>query len=195
MPTTPHISNIPDAQRRIWLKELRQLMEADASFAGHCELVNNAHLFSRGYPVRPNQNRSINEWSDEGSHLAVFRTEDTGKFSIVAFQVIDWRRNQNVSFCDEVVIEIDLFAYVTRVNEEPYVIHVIDPKNDTPVRYQHIFTFRGTHVFDATDIQVSDLLERFPGQIENILDQIAFIADVILTGLDSEQVKPGTNKM
>lgn len=179
MPNNPPFVDIRDTQQHRWIEDLRRIMANDPILQDFIPLLDNAWVFSTNHPISPNIHRRVKSWKDGRSHLVVFRAENTGKFTILSFEVLDWRRNIHSAFLDEVVIEIDLFSYVTEVSGDPYCIHVISHANNGPVRYQNVIGFRGSCVFDATDIQVFDLLERFPGQVENILDQIAFIGEVI----------------
>lgn len=190
MPIKPPLEFfIPDEQRREWMDELRSAMTFDRTLSSYTDLVANGHFFSASHPVHPGKNRDIRNWADNNQHLAVFVSEDATKFTVVCFKVLDWRRNVHSAFCNEIYVEIELYAHVTQVSDAPYVIHVIDPTKDAPVCYQHIFMFHGPRIFDATDLQVGDLLERFPGHVENILDQIGFVADVVLSESPNHQVK------
>lgn len=176
--------DLHDAQWKLWIEELRGLMLADPVLINFEPMLEDAHLFTISRPVHPIQNRSISAWKDGQRHLAIQHWEDTGKFSIISFQVLDWRRNCFSAFSDEVIIDIDLYAETTRVGSDPYVTHVIDPTQDDPIRYNHLFIFKGRATIDTVDLQLGDLLKRFPSFVEAISNRISFLGEVLLAGMN-----------
>lgn len=181
MPDQPPIFYVRDDRQSKWIEELRDLILADPCLAAHEPLLDGMYLYSLSSLPPFGRTGALRDWVDGQRHMAGLVDEATGKFSIVSFQVLDWRRNAYSAFFDEVVVEIDLYAQVSHLDGEPFSIHVISPTKDEPVRYQSVFVFRGNRTLDASNIQIGDLTERFPRQVENILEKTAFIADVILS--------------
>ena len=186
--TPPHLFKRDERQQE-WIEELGQIMVADPVLAGFVDRLEQSLIYSNAQPAPGPRNRRIRDWHDDNPHLLVFRSDVSGKYTLVGFQVLDWRCNGHSAFLDEAIIEVDLFAYAFVMEGSNHVVHVVTPEGSGPLRYSHVFAVRGGCYFDAANVSIADVLDRFPGQVEIVLDQIAFVADVLLGEEPVEEVR------
>lgn len=181
MPNDPPIIDLDLEKRHRAYDALWPIMASDPILQDYQNLLDAEYIFSRTYRRVSGALRPIHDWVDGRKHLAVFHVEATGKFAILCFEVVEAEISQVSVGIENVVIELSLYSHVTRVDAEPYVIHVVSPKDGQPIRYRHhIGRVAARAFFETADICVSDLVDRFPGQVENILAKVLFIAGVIL---------------
>jgi hypothetical protein len=185
MPNDPPIIDLAREKRRRACELLRPIMASDPVLQDYHDLLDAEYIFSATYRGAVGPTKPTRDWVDGQKHLAVFQVEATGKFAILCFQVLSAVISQASVGIEDVVIEFSLYSHITHVDAQPYVIHVMTPRDGPPIRCRlHVGRLGARALFETSDISVSDLVDRFSGQVENILGKIAFIAEIIM-GLEN----------
>lgn len=181
MSNDPPIIDLDLEKRRCVHDTLSRIMASDPLLRQYQNLLSAEYIFSPTYRRVLGLLPPTRDWVDGQKHLAVFHVEATGKFAILCFEVVEAQISSVSVGVENVVIELSLYSHVTRVEAEPCVIHVVSPEDGQPIRYRHhIGRVAAQAFFETADICISDLVDRFPGQVENILAKVLFIAGVIL---------------
>ncbi len=181
MPNRTPLINLTQEQRRRWLSDLRDILAAERSLVEYLPLLNGAVIFSERQTVHSPRNRQAKNWRDGKRHMIAYRNDAKAKFTVICFRVLDWRHSAFSALFDEAVIQIDLFCQASHLNEAPFVIPVIENQYSGSLRYCHALACSKSNIFDSINISIADLLDRFPGYAETILDQVVFIAEVIFS--------------
>lgn len=179
MPTHPPQSNFHRLPRKDWLEELQKIMNSDPCLRMHIHRLEHALFFSDSHPVPDSGHNRVMDWHDDTRHLLVYRAEATGKFTIIGFEVLNWRWSFVAGFQAEAIIEIDLLAHASIIEDQPVVILVISVGITGSIRVVQIFGPSHHTGSEASVVAIGDLQNRFAGNVENILDQIAFVAEVL----------------
>jgi hypothetical protein len=185
MTNQPPLIDLALAKRRRAGELLRPIMASDPVLQDYHDLLDVEYIFSATYRGAAGPTKPTRDWVDGQKHLAVFQVEATGKFAILCFEVLSADISQASVGIEDVVIEFSLYSHITHVDAQPYVIHVVSPGDGQPIRCRlHVGRLGARALYETSDISVSDLVDRFSGQVENILGKIAFIAEIIM-GLES----------
>jgi hypothetical protein len=181
MSNDPPIIYFDLEKRRRVHDTLCQIMASDSLLRQYQNLLDPEYIFSPSYGRDSGAVKPIRDWVNGQKHLVVFHTEATGKIAILCFEVVASEISSLSVGIENVLIELSLYSHVTHVEAEPYVIHVVSPEDGQPIRYRHHIGRVDTRAFfETADICISDLVDRFPGQVENILAKVLIIAGVIL---------------
>jgi hypothetical protein len=181
MSNDPPIIDLELEKRSRVYDALRPILASDPILQDYQNLLDAEYIISPTRRRAAGAWRTTRAWVDGQKHLAVFHVEATGKFAVICFEVLSAGISQASVGIEDVVIEFSLYSHITHVEAQPYVIHVMTPKDGQPIRCRlHIGRLGARALFETSDISVSDLVDRFSGQVENILGKIAFIAEMII---------------
>jgi hypothetical protein len=181
MSNDPPIIDLALEKRSRTYDALLPIMASDPILQDYQNLLDAEYIFSPTHRQVAGAWKPTRAWVDGQKHLAVFHVEATGKFAVMCFEVLSVGISQASVGIEDVVIEFSLYSHITHVEAHPYVIHVMTPNDGLPIRCRlHIGRLGARALFETSDISVSDLVDRFTGQVENILGKIAFIAEIIM---------------
>ena len=175
-----HIIDFVQEQRVRLLDEVRQIMLGDPILEPFEPLLTVDLMFPQPEDDLVDARSRVSGWVGQGDMLTVLHSSAQGKFTLLGFRVDAFGPSDMSVVFDEVTVDLVLYVYVSRIGPDPFPIHIITPQHDQPVRYRQILGKSRGEVLDAIDISTTDLMNRFPGQVENILTQIGFLAQVFL---------------
>jgi hypothetical protein len=147
-------------------------MEPDAVLAGHVPMLDTALFFSKDL----NSHGALVEGQPQ---LIAYRDLVLPKFVVVIFELLKQHDEIGGTVIEHAMIEITLYAQVSRFNDEPFVNWVVSPKASAPVVFLTHTASSGSRKLVTTTVGLNDLLDHFPQQVENILTQMSFITGVM----------------
>lgn len=172
MADKPNYAYVSAGQKVLWKAELRSLMEADAVLAGHVPMLDTALFLSEGL-------RSDSALVEGQPQLVAYRDPVLPKFVVIIFELLKKHDEIGCTVIEHAMIEITLYAQVSRFNDEPFVNWVVSPKASAPVVFLTHTSSGGSRKLVTTTVGLNDLLDQFPRQVENLLTQMSFITGVM----------------
>jgi hypothetical protein len=168
MNQTHNHTHVSAAQKVLWKAELLGLMKANPVLMGYVPMLETALFYS-------NDLRSEVGLTEGQPQLIAYRDLILPKFVVVVCEVL--RRHDEITSAaiEHAMAEITLYAQVSHFNDEPFVNFVVSPRDSEPVVFLTHTTGCGSSKLVGTTLGLNGLLDRFPGQVENILTQISFV--------------------
>lgn len=159
---------------------LRELLLRDPVLQAYERLLPSAFILSAERQPDRRVQSPLTAWERVGDQMVILVNADWVRVAVCVFRVLGAYSSAFPLPVDTLTVQIIAFAFVVQVDDEQHAIHVISHGGTGALEYQHVFVRRANHILHSSDIDVPDLLERFPGHAENILDQIACLASVLL---------------
>jgi hypothetical protein len=172
MAHTPTYALVSDAHKVLWRAELRELMQSEPKLGQHSDMIDGALFFTTDA-------RSVPSFKLGEAQLIAFRDPVQSKYVIVVFRVLKKQGEIGTSSINHALVEITLYAQVSRINDEPYVNFVVSPEDQLPIEFICHATGCGSAIVNTTTVGLNDLLDRFPQQVEKILTQISFVTGLM----------------
>lgn len=156
------------------------IMASDPLLSMYQNLLSMEHVFLTNLRNVENLDKPTQQWPGGKKHLVALHIESTGRYAVLCFEVLMAEISGASVGLETLVIELNLYSHISTFNGEPTVVHVVSPNDGRPIRYRHhLGRANASCAFETVDISIADLVERFPGQVENILEKILFISEVI----------------
>ena len=159
---------------------LRELLHRDPVLQAYERLLPSAFIIPAERQPDHRVQSPLTAWERVGDQMVILVNADGFRVAVCVFRVLGAYSSAFPLPVNTLTVQIIAFAFVVQVEEEQHAIHVITPGGTGALEYQHVFIRRANDILHSSDINVPDLLERFPGHAENILDQIASLASVLL---------------
>lgn len=117
--------------------------------------------------------------------MAVFHDELADSFYVVIFTVKCWPTEQTRNGPYEPLVLIQGITQVGYVYGEPLFVHRIKADVDEPLKVRYRLNFDVMNVSIEAALDVRRLLERFPRQVERIIEMTGFVGEVIASKPDA----------
>jgi hypothetical protein len=172
MPHTPTYAQVSEAQKVLWRAELREVMQSEQNLAPYVNMIDVALFFTADA-------QSVSSLGLGAAQLIAYRDLVQPKYVIVVFKVLKQHREIGTSSSDHAMVEITLYVQANLINGDPYVNLVVSPNDQAPIEFICHATGCGSAIVNTTTVGLTDLLDRFPQHVENILTQISFVTGLM----------------
>jgi hypothetical protein len=134
MSNDPPIIDLELVQRSRAHDALWPIMASDPILQDYKNLLDAEYIFSPTHRRAAGAWKPTRAWVDGQKQLAGLHVEATGKFAVICFEVLSAGICQASVGIEDVVIEFSPYTHITHVGAQPYVIHVMTPKDGQPIR-------------------------------------------------------------